>query len=124
MLYAELHNLSGREVVMADDGRCHLGYLVVLAIQATEVATRTSDRQTRRARVEMIQRFLLYRVDGQRTGLAIHLADKHTLLIAPALADARLTVGYLAAVGTEQTLHLAVIQFLIVFALHQNTIAS
>ena len=109
---------------MAYDRRCHLGYLVVLAIQATEVAARACDRQTRRARVEMIQRLLLDRVDSQRTGLAIHLADKHTLLIAPAPADTRLTIGYLAAVGTELTLHLAVIQFLIVFALHQNTIAS
>jgi hypothetical protein len=109
---------------MANVRRCYLGYLVVLTIQATEVAARTSDRQARRARVEMIQRFLLDRVDGQRTELAIHLADKHTLLIASASADARLTIGYLTAVGTELTLHLAVIQFLIVFALHQNTIAS
>jgi hypothetical protein len=124
MLHAELHYLSGREVVMADDGRCHLGYLVVLTIQATEVAARAGNRQTRRARMEMIQRLLLDRVDSQRTGLAIHFADKHTVLIASASADARLTVGYLTAVGTELTLHLAVIQFLIVFALHQNTIAS
>jgi hypothetical protein len=124
MLHAELHYLSGSEVVMANVRRCYLGYLVVLTIQATEVAARTSDRQARRARVEMIQRFLLDRVNGQRTGLAIHLADKHTLHIASASADARLTIGYLAAVGTELTLHLAVIQFLIVFALHQNTIAS
>ena len=94
---------------MANVRRCYLGYLVVLTIQATEVAARAGDRQTRRARMEMIQRLLLDRVDSQRTGLAIHFADKHTVLIASASADARLTVGYLTAVGTELTLHLAVI---------------
>jgi hypothetical protein len=124
MLHAELHNLSGREVVMAYDGRCHLGYLVVLTIQATEVAARAGDRQTRRARMEMIQRFLLYRVDSQRTGLAIHFADKHTLLIAPSPADARITVGYLAAVGTEQTLHYPTLKLLIIPALHHKIILN
>ena len=79
---------------------------MVLTIQTTEIATRTGDGQTCCARMEMVQGFLLDRVDGQRTGLTIDLADQYTIMIPTTATKARLTIGYMTMVRTEQTLHL------------------
>ena len=91
---------------------------MVLTVQTTEIAACTSDREALGAGVEVIQRFLLDGVDGQRTGLTIYLAHEHTILIATAPADTRLAVRYLAMMRTEQTLHPSIIQPLIIPALH------
>ena len=79
---------------------------MVLTIQATEIATRTGDGQTCCARMEMIQRLFLDRVDGQRTRLAIDLADQYTIVIPATATKPRLTIGDMAMVWTEQTLYL------------------
>ena len=73
---------------------------MVLTVQATEVAPRTSDRKTRRARMEMIKWFLFNGVDGQRTRFGIYFADKRSMMVVPTTADACLTVCYMAVVRT------------------------
>ena len=91
---------------MADIRRSDLRDFMVLTIQTTEITARTSDGQTRRTWMEMIQRFFLDRVDGQRTGHAIDLADQYTIVIPATATKARFTIGDMAMVWTEQTLHL------------------
>ena len=83
----------------------YLRNLVVLTVQATEIAARTGNGEALGARMEMVQRFLLDGVDGQRTGLAIYLAQEHTVLIATAPADARFAIRHFAVMRTELTLH-------------------
>jgi hypothetical protein len=100
---------------------------MVLAIQAAEVASRACQGEAFGSRVEMVQRFLLHRVDGKGAGTGIDLADKRPLLVVPAAASARLADGYMAVMGAELTFHTAVIQPLVIFAFmyfHQKTIAS
>ena len=78
---------------------------MVLTVQATEVATRTGKRQTHSARMEVVERLLLDRVDSQRTGFAIDLADEHAIMISATLATPCPTIGDTAMMGTEQTFH-------------------
>ena len=51
----------------------------------------------------MVEWLFLNGVDGQRTGLAIDLANECAIMITTASADTHLAVGYLAMVRTEQT---------------------
>ena len=67
--------------------------------------------------MELIERFLLYRVYGKSTKPAIDVANERSPYVAPTLASSRLTVGNAAVVGTEQALHGSVVQSLIVSAL-------
>ena len=80
-----------------------------LTVQTPEVAACTGNGEALGARMEVVQRLLLNGVNGQRTGLAIDFAHKHTVLIATASTDTRLTVGNLAMMRTEQTLHPSII---------------
>ena len=89
---------------------------MVLTVQTAEVAARTGDGEALGARMEMIERLLLDRVDGQRTWPSVHLTDQHTALIASVPADARPALADVAMVRAEQTLHPATIQFLIILA--------
>ena len=97
---------------------------MILAVQAPEVAARAGNGEALGARMEVVQRLLLNGVNGQRTGLAIDFADEHTVLITTTSTDTCLAVCNIAMMRTEQTLHPSIIQLPIVFALHQNTIAS
>ena len=83
----------------------HLRNLVVLTVQTPEVAASTCNGETLGARMEVVERFLLNGVNGQRTGLAVHLADKHTIHIPAASADTCLAIGNLAMMRTELTLY-------------------
>ena len=87
---------------------------MVLTVQAAEVAACTGDGETSGARMEVVERFLLDGVDGQRTRPSIHLADQHTALIASAPADARPALADVAMVWAEQTLYPAIIHLLII----------
>ncbi len=102
---------------MIDISGCGLRNIVVLTVQATEVTTRTGQRQTRRARMEVVQRLFFYWVDSQRTRLAVHLTDKHTILIPSTLANTRLALSDATMMRTERTLHPSVIQPIIIFTL-------
>ena len=82
---------------------------MILTVQAPKVAASTGNGEALGARMEVVQRLLLDGVDGQRTGFAVHLADEHAVLIATAPADTRLTVGNLAMMRTELTLHPALV---------------
>jgi hypothetical protein len=57
VLQAERDDVLRQEFVMIDLLRRHLRNIVVLTVQATEITTRTGQRQTRRARMEVVQRF-------------------------------------------------------------------
>ena len=74
---------------------------MILTILATEVTTRTSNRQTLYSRMKMVQGFLLDGVDGQRTGFTVHLAKELAIVIPASTTKARLTIGNLAMVWTE-----------------------
>ena len=124
VLQTEIDDSLRREVVMADIYRSNLRNLVILTVQTTEIATRTGQRQAFRARMKMIQRLLLNGVDGQRTRLAIDLADQYTVMIPSTATKARLTIGDMTMVRTELALYPIAIQSLIISTLHQNTIAS
>jgi hypothetical protein len=78
---------------------------MILTVQAPEVAARTGNGEALGARMEVVQRFLLNGVYGQRTRFAVHLADEHTVLIATTPTDSRLAVSYLAMMWTELALH-------------------
>ena len=93
---------------------------MVLTVQAAEVAARTGDGEALGARMEMIERLLLDRVNGQRTRPSINLADQHTALIASAPADALPALADVAMVWAEQTLQPAIIQLMIIPALHHQ----
>ena len=82
---------------------------MILTVQTPEVAASTSDGEALGVRMEVVQRFLLNGVNSQRTGLAIHLADKHSIHIPTAPTDARLAVGNLAMMRTELTLHPSIV---------------
>ena len=107
---------------MIDILRRHLRNIVVLTVQAAEVAARTGQRQARRTRMEMVQWLLLNGVDGQRTRLAIHLAHEHAPLIPPTTAHPRLALSNTAMVRTERALHPSILQPLIIPTLHHRHI--
>ena len=67
VLQTEVDELLWREVVVIHLVRGDLRDLVVLTVQTTEVTPCAGQRQTRGARVEMIERFLLDRINGKRT---------------------------------------------------------
>lgn len=74
--------------------------------------------------MEVVEGFLLDRIDGQSARLAVSLADEHAATIAAAAAKPGLAVGYVTMVRTELTLHRPPSQLLIIPTLHQKTIAS
>ena len=82
---------------------------MVLTVQTTEVTPCAGQRQTGGARVEMIERFLLDGVDGQRTGFAINLADEHAIVISTTTTAASLAVGDTTMMRTEQALYHAIV---------------
>lgn len=109
MLQAKTNHLFWRQVVMARLGRRHLRDVMILTVQTMEVTTRTSQRQTGGPWMEMIQWLLLDGVDGQRTRLAIDLADEFAIVIPATTTKARLAIGYPAMMRTDLTLHPAIL---------------
>lgn len=65
MLLTKGHEIFGRKIVVRNFARSDLRDIVVLTVQATEVATRAGDRQALGARMEMIKRLLLDRVNSK-----------------------------------------------------------
>lgn len=102
---------------MRNFARSDLRDIVVLAVQATEVATRAGDRQALGAWMKMIERLLLDRVNSKCTRPRIDLADEYAVMIATALADARLAVGYAAVVRAKLAFYSSVVLSLIISAL-------
>jgi hypothetical protein len=78
---------------------------MVLTIKATEITTSAGDGETFRARMEMIEWLFLDRVDSQRTGLAIDLADKYAIKIPATTTKPRLAIGNMTMVQTKQALN-------------------
>ena len=64
--------------------------------------------------MEVVERLLLDRIDGQCTGLGIDFADEHAAMIATTATDACLPVGNAAVVRTEQALHPSIVQLAII----------
>jgi hypothetical protein len=67
--------------------------------------------------MEVVKGLFLYRVDGQRTGLAIDLTDEHAIKVPATTTASRPSVSYATVMRTEMALHPAVIKLLIVSAL-------
>jgi hypothetical protein len=67
--------------------------------------------------MEMIERFLFHRVDGECTRLAIHLADKRASVVATTAAQSYLAIGNATVMRTELASHSPVLQTLIISAL-------
>ena len=80
--------------------RRRLRDVVVLAVQAAEIAPRAGDGETGGAGVEMIERLFLYGVDGQRTRLGIDLADERAVVVAATATDTCLAIAYPTVVRT------------------------
>ena len=109
-----MHQLLGRQMITVHLRRRGLRDVVVLTVQTTEITTRTGQGEACGARVEMIQRLLFHRVDGQRTGLAIHLAHEHPLAIATTATDARPALADTAMMRAQLTLDCTPFQFAII----------
>ena len=103
--FADVFGELWRELIVADIFWRHLRDFMILTVQATEITTRTGDRQTLRTWMEMIQRFLLDGIDGQRTRFAIDFADKHAIMIPATATKARLAIGHPTMVRTKQALY-------------------
>ena len=74
---------------------------MVLTVQTTEVTPRAGHRQTSGAWVEMVERLLLDRINGQRTRLPVNLADEYPFVVPATTASSRLTRGYTTVMRTE-----------------------
>ena len=92
--------------------------VVVLTVQTAEVAACAGDGQAGGTRMEMVEWFLLHRVDGQGTRLTINLAHKHATMIPSTTTDTRLTLSDMAVMRTEQTLHSPTLQMFIIPTLY------
>ena len=90
---------------------------MILTVLTVEVAARTGDGEAFGARMEVIERLLLDRVNSKCTRPRIDLADEYAVMIATALANARLTVGYAAVVRAKLAFYSSVVLSLIISAL-------
>jgi hypothetical protein len=114
VLQAERDHFFRRELIMVYLlWRC-LRDIVVLTVQTAEVTACAGNGETGGTRMEMIERFLLHRVDGQGTRLTIDLAHKHATMIPPTTTDTRLTFSDVTVMRTERTLHSSTFQMLII----------
>ena len=94
--------------------RRRLRDVVVLTVQAAEIAPRAGDGETGRARVEMIEGFLLDGVNGECTGMAIGLGIEGACAVY-ATATASTAVGFdEAMVGAEFATDDVFLQFRII----------
>jgi hypothetical protein len=55
--------------------------------------------------MEMIQRFLLDGINGQRARLAIDFTNQHAVMVSATTTKARLAIGNMTMVRTKQALH-------------------
>ena len=90
---------------------------MVLTVQTMEIAACAGNGQAGGARMEMIERFLLYRVNGKRTRLGIHLTDEHPFIITTTATNPRLAIGNPTVMRTEQASDCPTLQSLIISAL-------
>ena len=72
----EADHLPGRQLGVPDIVGSSLRNVVVLAVKAVQIAPRAGDGQTSRSGMEVVQWFLLYRIDGQSARTAIDLAHQ------------------------------------------------
>ena len=120
MLLTERHNLFGREMVAGHLTGFRLRDVVVLTVQTTEIAARAGKAQTLGAWMKMIERLLLYRVDGERTRSSINFADQLAFDVSAAAAQACLAVGNATMVRTKQTTYNAIVNALIIRVFHAS----
>ena len=91
---------------------------MILTIQAAEITTRTGKGKTCGARMKVIERLLLYRIDGQRTGLGIDLTDERSTKVTTTTTESCLAIGNATMVRAEMAFHLPILKFSIIPALH------
>jgi hypothetical protein len=66
----------GGEVVVLDIGGGCLGDVVVLTVEATEIATCAGEGETGGAGMEVVEGFLFDGVDGEGAGTGVDFADE------------------------------------------------
>ena len=114
MLQTERNHFLRREVVIVCLlWRC-LRDVVVLTVQTAEITPCAGNGETGGTKMEMIERFLLHRIDSQGTRLTIDLAHKYAIIIPPTTTDTRFTLSDVTVMRTERTLHSSTFQMLII----------
>ena len=93
--------------------RC-LRDIVVLTVQASEVTACAGNGETGGTRMEMIERFLLHRIDSQSTRLTIDLTHKYAIIIPPTATYTRLALSDVTVMRTKRTLHSTTLQLPII----------
>ena len=81
--------------------------MIVLTVEASQVAADTSIGQDRATRVKVIERFLFYGVNGNGRGLLVGGGIEGSADVLSHPADARLAFGDLALMWAEMALDLA-----------------
>jgi hypothetical protein len=114
VLQTERDHFFRREVIMICLLWQCLRDVVVLTVQAAKVTPCAGDGQAGGTRMEMVERFLLNRINSQGTRFAIDLAHKHATMIPPTATDTRLTLSDMAVMRTEQALHSPTLQTFII----------
>jgi hypothetical protein len=64
--------------------------------------------------VEVVERLLFYRVDGQCTRFSVNLADEYAAKILSATTNTGLAIGYATVMWTELALNFPILQALII----------
>ena len=91
---------------------------MILAVQTTEITACAGNRQACRAWMELVERLLLYRVDGQRTRFSIYLANEYAMMVTATATASGPAIGNPTVMRTEQTLHYPIALLLIVSTLY------
>ena len=103
LLQTEIHELTGRKLVVGDFLRFCLRYFMVLAIAAAQVASRACHGEARAAGMEVVERLFLNRVHSQGAWQAVNHAEKLAALVPAAAAQAGPAIGDAAAMRAELT---------------------
>jgi hypothetical protein len=87
---------------------------VILTVETTEITACAGKRKALGAWMEMVERFFLDGVDGQRTRLGIYLAKEYATSITTTATTTCLAIGNMAVVRTELALYYPTLKPLII----------
>jgi hypothetical protein len=110
-LQSRLNNFSSRDYVSAYQPAIPdiaLRNLPVLTKPAAKIASRSGNRETRRARKKMIQWLFFNRVNVAGDNLTINMGIKYPLIVVPHPAKTKVSFAYPATVAAQMTTHLTV----------------
>ena len=99
LVFADVHQLLGGDVVRIHLVGCDLRNLMVLTVPAGEVAPCACHRQAFCAGMELIERFFLHGINGQCARPSVGVAVKTATPVPAAFAPSCSSVGDLAMMG-------------------------